>query len=210
MVSPFSSFAQATELDGKEGFALKGLKRIVPALLLVLAVSSVAYASEAGGAHGLNWKDFLFRVVNFILFAGIIWKFAGSKIVDTLSGRRKNIETQLVDLAERREEAEKQLAEVETSIANIKQEREAIVAEFQAQGEKLKASIIEEANQSAEKILAQAKLSADQERRAAVKQVRAEVAELVVEAAEELLTKKLNAKEQTKLIDDSLKRVVLN
>ncbi|UIJ39474.1 F0F1 ATP synthase subunit B [Desulfobaculum bizertense] len=189
---------------------MKGLKRIVPALLLVLAVSSVAYASEAGGAHGLNWKDFLFRVVNFILFAGIIWKFAGSKIVDTLSGRRKNIETQLVDLAERREEAEKQLAEVETSIANIKQEREAIVAEFQAQGEKLKASIIEEANQSAEKILAQAKLSADQERRAAVKQVRAEVAELVVEAAEELLTKKLNAKEQTKLIDDSLKRVVLN
>lgn len=210
MVLPFSSFAQATELDGKEGFALKGLKRTVPALLLVLAVSSVAYASEAGGAHGLNWKDFLFRVVNFILFAGIIWKFAGSKIVDTLSGRRKNIETQLVDLAERREEAEKQLAEVETSIANIKQEREAIVAEFQAQGEKLKASIIAEANQSAEKILAQAKLSADQERRAAVKQVRAEVAELVVETAEELLTKKLNAKEQTKLIDDSLKRVVLN
>jgi F-type H+-transporting ATPase subunit b len=192
---------------------LKGLKRIVPALLLVLAVASVAYASEAGGAHGghgPNWKDFGLRVVNFIIFAGIIYKFAGKKIAEIFGGRRKQIETQLADLAERREDAEKKLAEVEKNIANIEQEREAILAEFRAQGETLKASIIEGAKESAEKITAQAKLTAEQERRTAVQDVRAEVAELVVDAAERLLAEKLSADEHNKLINDSLTKVVLN
>ncbi|NJB68185.1 F-type H+-transporting ATPase subunit b [Desulfobaculum xiamenense] len=192
---------------------MKGLKRIVPALLLVLAVASVAYASEAGGAHGghgLNWKDFLLRVVNFVIFIGIIYKFAGKKIAELFVGRRKQIETQLADLADRREEAEKKLAEVEKNIANIEQEREAILAEFRAQGESLKASIIEAAKLNAEKITAQVKLTAEQERRAAIQSVRAEVAELVVEAAERLLTEKLSATEHNKLVDDSLKKVVLN
>lgn len=192
---------------------MKGLKRIVPALLLVLAVASVAYASEAGGAHGghgLNWKDFGIRVVNFIIFIGIIYKFAGKKIAEIFGGRRKQIETQLAELADRREDAEKKLAEVEKNIANIEQEREAILAEFRAQGESLKASIIEAAQQSAEKITAQAKLTAEQEGRAAILEVRAEVAEMVVEAAERLLAEKLSAEEHDKLINDSLTKVVLN
>jgi F-type H+-transporting ATPase subunit b len=113
-------------------------------------------------------------------------------------------------LAERREDAEKKLAEVEKNIANIEQEREAILAEFRAQGETLKASIIEGAKESAEKITAQAKLTAEQERRTAVQDVRAEVAELVVDAAERLLAEKLSADEHNKLINDSLTKVVLN
>ncbi len=55
--------------------------------LLVLAMAAVAWASAEGGeAHGLNWKDFGYRIVNFILVVGIIWKLGGKKIAAFFRG----------------------------------------------------------------------------------------------------------------------------
>jgi len=180
-------------------------------MLIVLACAAVASASEAGGhVQHESMMTTLFRVINFIIFIALIWKFAGKTIKNMFGGRRKNIETQLNELEERKGAAAAKLAEVEKSIANIEAEREAIMAEFARQGEALKASIIENANASAEKIKEQAKMTAANERNAALKEIRAEVAELVIEAAEKALAGKLSAEEHGKLINDYLTKVVLN
>ncbi len=197
----------------KEGSPLTVLKRLVPAALIVLATAAVAFASEGGGHGGAtNESAFttIMRVVNFIIFVGIIYKFAGKKIAEAFGGRRKQIETQLSDLESRKKSAAQKLAEVEQSIANINAEREKILADCVAQGESLKAGIIESANAAAERIKEQAKMTAANERKAALKEIRAEVAEMVVAAAEKALAGKLSAADHDKLINDYLEKVVLN
>ncbi|WP_461209655.1 F0F1 ATP synthase subunit B [Desulfocurvus sp. DL9XJH121] len=152
----------------------------------------------------------LLRVVNFLFFIGIIWWFGRGAIANMFGGRRKNIQSQLGELEERKQAAEKRLGEVEASIAGIEAEREQILADFTKQGEALKAAIIENAHQAAERIKEQATMTAANERNAALKAVRAEIAELVIEAAEKALAGKLTAEEHNKLIDDYLTKVVLN
>lgn len=192
------------------------MKKISPVLLATLAVLTavgVAFASEGGGgheAHGPSWTNLMFRIVNFALFVGLIYKLAGQKIKNFFGGRRYQIESELADLARRRTEAEAKLAEVEQGIANLASEREAILADYRAQGAALKDSIVARAEKMAEQVKAQAKVSASQEAKLAMDEVRAEVADLVVDAAEKLLRKKLKKEDHEKLVDDYLTKVVLH
>lgn len=188
---------------------MNGVKCILAAALVLCA--SVAMASEGGGgAHHLDWWNFFLRVVNFVIFAAILWKFGGKKAVEFFGGRRKQIETQLHDLDERKHKAEARLAEVEKSIANLAAEKAKVLDEYRAQGEALKAAIIDKAEKDAAKIRAQAETGAAQEGVYKLRELRAEIAELVVEAAEKILQEKLTAEEQAKLIDKYLTKVVLN
>jgi len=202
-------------------FSRKGrvqLKKLhlIAAVVLVLGVAAVAYASgeAANGAeaahHGLNWKDFLFRVVNFVLVFGVIAKLAGKKIVGFFRGRTQQIENQLSDLDARKADAAKRLADIEASISNLAEEKAAIEQEYRRQGEALRDSIIAAAEVKAAQIKAQAASAAEAEAKVAVQQIRAELAESVVSAASAMLEKKLSAKDQEKLVDEYLTKVVFN
>lgn len=193
------------------------IKRTAKASLpvaLLLASAAVAMASEAGGhggeAHGNDWLNFSFRVATFAIVAGILYKAAGKKIGDYLKTRRFNIENDLSDMETRKKEAEARLADVEKRIKNLDAERQAILDEYTAQGEALKAAILEKAEKNAAQIKENAKNTAAIESRLAVEQIRAEVADMVVEAAEKLLTEKLTKEEHEKLIDKYLTKVVFN
>ncbi len=183
-------------------------------LLLTLAVcllaAGCAWASAEGHGEGPNWKNFILRCVNFAIVVGIIWYAAGKKIKATFSGRRVGIENQLSDLDERKASATKRLAEVERSIADLENEKASILAEYKSQGEALKASIIKAAEEQAERIKAQALVSAEQEAKMAMDALRIQMADKIIEAAQDVLAKKLTAEVQDKLVDDALGKVVLN
>ncbi|MBG0790160.1 MAG: F0F1 ATP synthase subunit B [Desulfovibrionaceae bacterium] len=182
-------------------------------LLTVLAISSVAFASAEGG-HALftaeNVKDYGLRTLNFLIFAWLIYKFAGAKVRDFFVGRRDGIKQELDDLQARQAEAEKKLKDVEASIANMAQEKQKILDDAKAQGETIKAAIIEKGRKDAEALTEQAKRTASNEAQAAIQTIRAEMADLVVAAAEKIVTEKLSAEDHDKLVDDYLTKVVLN
>ena len=185
-------------------------------LAAALVVSSVAFANEgaAEGAHSVftyaNVKDYALRMLNFAIFAFILYKFAGSKIKDFFVGRRDGIKQDLDSLETRKVEAAKKLKEVEASIANLAKEKQQILDDAKAQGEAIKAAIIEKAKHDAEALTEQAKRTASNEAQAAIETIRAEMADMVVAAAEKAITEKLSAKDHDKLVDDYLTKVVLN
>lgn len=194
---------------------MKRVKVISYTCLMVVLCAAVAIASEHGAeggeaVHGNDWGNFAFRLVNFAAFVGIIWWAAGKKIVGFFSSRRYNIETELNELSKRKMEAEKHLAEVERNIANVQSERERIIADYKSQGEALKESIVEKAHKQAEVIRRQAEITAEQEAKYAMEKMRAEIAELIAQAAEKALAKKLTKEEHEKLIDKYLTKVVFN
>ncbi|WP_419785733.1 F0F1 ATP synthase subunit B [Pseudodesulfovibrio sp.] len=184
-------------------------------LLACLAIATVAFANEPEGAHHAvftaeNVKNYGLRMVNFVLFAFVLYKFAGSKIKDFFVGRRDGIKQDLDDLQSRQAEAEKKLKEVEAGIANMAKEKDAILAQAKEQGEAIKAAIIEKAKKDAVALTEQAKRTASNEAQAAVDRIRADLAELVVGAAEKVVTEKLKAEDHDKLVDEYLTKVVLN
>lgn len=159
---------------------------------------------------GPQLENFILRCVNFALVIGVIWWAAGKKIANTFSGRKLGIENQLADLEERKVSAQKRLTDVEHSIANLESEKAQILADYKSQGEALKASIVRAAEEQAERIKAQALLSAEQEAKMAMDALRVQMADKIIEAAQDVLAKKLTAEVQDKLVDDALGKVVLN
>lgn len=175
-------------------------------LALLLAGAAPVLAGEG---HEPRWGDFAWRVVNLILFCGILWYFTGGLIKRFFRNRKQTIQDTLDELEVRRTDAKAKLAEVENRIANLEAERQAILDESAAQAERLRRNIVEDARRQAEQIVEQARRAAENESRAALNNVRATVANEIVDAAAKALRGKLTESEHHKLISNSLDKVAL-
>ncbi|MBB5143502.1 ATP synthase F0 subunit B [Desulfovibrio intestinalis] len=184
---------------------------ILPLVIAFAAIVFIPLEALASEGHAeTRWGDFGWRVLNFVIFAGILWYFVGGLAKRFFKNRRETISGALDDLDERRAKAKEQLAAVESRIARLNEEREAILAESRKQAENLKAGIVDEAHRQASQIVEQARMTAENEGRAVLAEVRAVIADEIVDAAEKALSGKLNAEAHDKLIANSLKKVVLH
>jgi len=189
---------------------LKALLRKSVVLFLLLLITVFASDAFANEMHEPRWGDFGYRVVNFILFFGILWFFTRKLITNYFRGRRQGIQDTFDNLDERRAAAQKKLDEVEEHIKNLEAERSAILDESRAQAEALKKTILDDAKRQAEQIVQQARMTAESEGRSILSQVRSTMADEIVDAAEKLLRENLGHAEHKKLITNSLSKVVLH
>jgi len=194
----------------KEGGILKKFRTVGLVTAALVLCAAVAFASGGEGGGHNKWLDLLYRFINFGIVAFLIYKFAGKRVADMMTGRTKQIETDLSDLDERKEEAEKRLLEVEASIANLEAEKARIIADAKAQGEAMRQAILEKAEVQAAQIKAQAEIAAAQETKLAIDAIREELAEKIIVAAEDLVKKQLKKKDHEDLVNEYLKKVVLN
>lgn len=186
---------------------------LLPAAFLLTLCSGIALAVAADAAAGHEpprWNDFGWRVLNFAIFAGILWYFVGGKAVAYFKGRRQGIRDDLENLDERRRTAKQHLSAIELRIARLEEERRAILDESRGQASRIKAAIIAEAHNQAAQIIEQARRTAESEGHAVLAEVRATVADEIVAAAEKMLREKLSAADHEKLIADSVNKVVLH
>lgn len=178
-------------------------------VFMVLVGAGLAFAASEDGDMA-KWKDFTWRVINFVIFVGILYLVAGKRIGQILTSRREKIRDDLEDLDHRRKEADKKLRNVEAQIKDLDAQREKILADFQVQGENLKKTIIVQAHQKAEQIKAQAQTAAVQEYKLATEKLRDELSGMVIASAEKMIQGQLTREGHEKLIQQSLTRVVLN
>lgn len=176
------------------------------ALMAVLAASGHAMAADE---HMLAWDNFALRVLNVIIFIGIIWYAAGALIRKFFVGHREAVAREMAELERLKKEAGEHLADVEHRVAGVEQECEKLLADGRAQAESLKAAILADAERQAALILEQARRSAEQEGKSESDAIRAGLADEIVKAMEQGLLKRLGSAEHQKLIDKSLTKVVL-
>ena len=143
----------------------------------------------------------LARVGNVCVFLYILWRAAGKAIVDGLSNRRAAIVDELDSLAVRKAAAEEQLAAMIEKIDSL---------DAEARGEAIREALVADALEEAEKIRNAAHRAADSETKKAIEELRSQMADEIVQAVEATLKEKLDMKKHVKLIDNALKKVVLN
>jgi F-type H+-transporting ATPase subunit b len=184
--------------------------KIIPVLLsglFVLTVTSLAFASGGGEEHTPLWKEYMWKILNFLLLFIVLYKFAKKPFADFLQKRSETIEKTLQEAKAAREASEKALKEVQERLRTKDAEIEAILSAAKRSGELERNAIIEESARLKEKILEQAKSNIEFELKNAKEVIKAEAVELAMELAEKKLKEKLTKDEQERLLDDSLVKI---
>ena len=180
-------------------------------LFLAFCIFHFAFIGLAFGAeeaaHGAEWKEWLWRIINFAILIFILVKFAKKPFQEFLRKRTELIEKTLQEAKEARELAEKALAEVEERLKLKDKEIEEIIAHAQQSANREKDLLVQQGEQMKEKILEQAKNNIDYEVRIAKDSIKAEAAEIALGLAEEKLKGKLTREEQIRLIEESLAKM---
>jgi F-type H+-transporting ATPase subunit b len=179
------------------------------AVLAVVFVSGMVFASGGGGGGMDKTKDLIWRTMNFVVLVGGLILLLKKPVAQALAGRRQGIKDQLDDLEKQKQAAEQQLSEYQKKLSQLEKEVEKIVAEYVKDGEAIKAKIIEEAKASAEKLQGQAKKNIEHEFDKARKELRTEMADQAVAMAEELIKKSITDKDQKQIISEYLTKVVV-
>ena len=179
------------------------------ATLLLLSAVGIAQGASGGESAVKGWVSTdTFRVINFVvLLIGLIYLLR-KPLSQALNDRIKGIKDQLTELEDRKQEAEKQLAEYNEKFLKLDQEAEKIIAEYINQGNEAKARIIQEAEAAAKKLEEQARRNIENEFEKTKQVLRGEVLTQALEKAEENIKKKITAKDQNRLVDDYLDKVV--
>ena len=194
----------------KTGSGQGVLTLFLPCLLLFsLFTLTAAYASGGEGSHeGPSWFDFTWRVVNFLILAGILYWLLAKKVKAFFTGRREGIRTALADAVTSREEAENKFREYAAKLDKATGEIDEITRMIQAQGLTEKERIIEDARKAAEKTKEDTRARMEQEFNKASRELRIEAVRLSSQMAGELLRKNIQADDHEVMVKDYIEKVV--
>ena len=188
-----------------------------------ILVSVTAYTnfllanSELNGAHEGSWMDkwllsydfgltFWTILTFFVVLIVLKWK-AWGPLMNALDNRERNIKEQLESADKAREEAEKISQDYDEMIRKARVEAQQIITDGKAVGEKMKSEIESSARKNADKILVKAKSQIESEKEKALKDIRSTVVDLSIKAASRVIGKNLDAKDNQKIVDDTINKV---
>jgi F-type H+-transporting ATPase subunit b len=185
------------------------MKRFILTIALV-ALPGVVLAAD-GGHHEADpaeqWKLFGFAVVNFLIYAYLMRRFAGAAIKDYLSKRRRTVADAIEAAGKAKAEADKIKAEFEAKVAALGDTKAELIAEIKAIADAEHARVIAAATQAAERIGRDAELTAQSDLERARRELRREAAGLATELATEMIREKLDENERQRLLRDFITRV---
>lgn len=152
------------------------------------------------------WMSLTFLTVLFILA-----KFAWKPIMKAIKDREKSIEDALQSAENAKAEMNNLKAENEKILQAARNERDTMLKEAREIREKMIAESKATAKAEGDKLLAQARESIQNEKMAAVTELKNQVAQLSIEIAEKIIARELSSEnKQKELIGDMLKSVKLN
>jgi len=140
-----------------------------------------------------------------LLFVGLLWllrKFAWKPILNAINEREEGIRNALASAEEAKKEMQSVTADSERLLQEARAEREIMLKEAREIKEKMLADAKSQAQVEGEKMIAQARQSIEGEKKAAIEDIKSQVASLSVEIAEKVLQQQLENKDkQLKLVD---------
>lgn len=158
----------------------------------------------AAGLTDINVALVFWTIVTFGLLILVLGKFAWGPILQMLETREKTIADAIESARRERAEAEKAAAEQHAALDKAHAEAAEMVRRNRQEVAAAKAELMEHARKESEELLKQARTTIEEERRAAVADLRAQVVDLAIEAAGRLLATQMDEKKQRQLVEEYL------
>lgn len=163
---------------------------------------------------GLVTPDYgllFWMVLTFLVVLYILKKFAWGPILTSLKAREDSIEEALDAAEKAREEMGKLKADNEKILAEARNERSQMLKEAKDLQQKMIDEAKQKAAQEADKMIEAARRSIENEKEAAISEMKENIASLSILIAEKILKKQLeDPHKQKELMDQYLKNIKLN
>jgi len=176
----------------------------VTAVVLIL-LTSPAWASE--GSSFSYWWKFIWRILNFLILAAIIFKVARKPLKGFLADKKGEAQETLEQLEEAKTKAETELAEIKTKLAEADQEIERLLAHLSEMAVKHQQRILDDAQVRAESIIAGAKAAAEGELNRARESLTLEVGGEIIALASQKLRERLTPEDHQRILSETVARM---
>jgi F-type H+-transporting ATPase subunit b len=154
---------------------------------------------------------FVWQAVLFIALVLLLKKFAWKPILDSVNDREEGIKNALDSAEKAKSEMQNLQADNQKLLKEARAEREAMLKEARDMKNKMIEDAKEEAKTAAGKLIEQAQASIETEKKAAIAELKAQVATLSIEIAEKVVREELSNKDkQVKLVESMLGEAKLN
>lgn len=154
---------------------------------------------------------FVKQTILFLALIFLMVKFAWKPILKALNDREEGIKGALDSAEKAKREMANLQADNEKLLKEARAEREAMLKEAREMKNKMIEDAKGEAQEQANKMIAQAQASIQTEKKAAVAELKSQVANLAIEIAEKVVKDELSNKEkQMKLVESMLGDAKLN
>jgi F-type H+-transporting ATPase subunit b len=146
----------------------------------------------------------IWTLVCFGITFYVLKRFAFGRIQQMIDERRKRIRESIQEADKARAEARRLLEEHRKLIGQARGQAEEILAEARKVADSQRQRVKEEAEEDRQRRLEETRRQIEAETQRALSQIRAEVADLALIAAEKVTRRSLDEKSQRALIDDAL------
>ncbi len=151
-----------------------------------------------------EWGLMVWTLITFSIAVYVLVRFAFRPIQRLLDARRQTVQESIDVAEETRAEAHRLLDEYKATLAKVRSEAEEILERSRTTGEHAKAEIMAEAKAQSARVLAEAHEQIERDTRAAVRELKGQIAELTALATEKVAAGSLTAADQQRLIDEAL------
>ncbi len=187
--------------------------KIIFFTLVTFFFGTIVWASGGGGENAgpvvSHWvEQDTAKVLNFVILVLVLFFVAKKPVKEFFTSRIKGIEEELSDLEQKKQEAEKKIAALEARLQDLDGESKKIIETYVQQGEDAKKRILTQAQEEATKLEEMAKRNIDMEFKTATAELKKEITEKAILEAEKLIQSSISSKDQDKLVDDYLEKVV--
>jgi F-type H+-transporting ATPase subunit b len=170
-------------------------------------LTSLLLAAAEGGGGGLTDIDttlFWSTLVLFGLFAFVLGKFAWTPLLHIIEEREKTVRGQVEGAEKASTEAQALLAKRQEMLKDATREREEMIGRATKEAELVKSELAAKARAEAEQIFQKAKAQIEQEKTKAISELRTQVADIAMAAADKIVRSSLTPEAQRKLVDETI------
>lgn len=169
-----------------------------------------AAGSAAAEAHGAPVSQVIFPLINFLIFLYLIKRFVLPFAREHLRTRRAEIATTVQEAEQSKGQAEAMVQDYRGRLRGLEDEAKRIGGELVAEGERERARLLREAEETALRVTADADFLAAQEVKSARRQLRAEMARMAQASAQRLIQSHFTSTDQNRLVEEFLSGVGQN
>lgn len=158
-------------------------------------------------AFGVDLVKLGFQVLNFLLLLYLLNRFLFKRVFALVDERKTKIEKGLEDAEAAARDRELARAEREAAVAEARKEAAEMLASANKIATDTRNEILAEARADAEKVTERAREEINAEKDRAMADLRAQVADLALDAAAKLVRSDMNATTQRRLVEEFLAEV---
>lgn len=171
-----------------------------------MPVTTMALLASSGGGGGnpllrVDPGLAIWTLVIFLLLLFVLWRYGWGMMIDKLDARDRAIRGAIEEAKAERLEAEKLLVQQKALLDQTRRETATMLQAAQQEAGVERQRLVDQAREEYERIVERGREQIDQEKRAAVAEVRKVVADLAVGIAGRLLDKNLDTAGQRELAE---------